>query len=37
MSVVFITAVLIIKLFAWGERDSGGVCYDRLRAEAYVN
>jgi hypothetical protein len=31
---VFITAVPIVKLFAWGEGDSGGHFYERRRAEA---
>jgi hypothetical protein len=31
---LFITAVPIIKLFAWGEGDSGEQCYEIRRAEA---
>ena len=38
---VFITAVPIIRLFAWEEGDSGsgvqGMCYVRRRAEARVD
>ena len=34
---VFITAVPITKLFAWGEGDSEDMCYDRRQAEACVN
>jgi hypothetical protein len=31
---VFITAVPVTKLFAWGEGDSvGDMCYERRRAE----
>jgi hypothetical protein len=34
---VFITTVPITKLFARGGGGMEGMCYERLRAEAYVN
>ena len=34
---VFITAVPITKLFAWGEGDSEDMCYERRRSEAFVD
>ena len=34
---VFITAVPITKLFAWGDGIVEDMCYERRRAEASVN
>ena len=34
---VFITAVPIIKLFAWGKGIVEDMCYERRRAEACVD
>ena len=34
---VFITAVPLIKLFAWGEGRVEDICYERRRAEAGVD
>ena len=34
---VFITAVPLIKLFAWGEGRVDDMCYERRRAEAGVD
>ncbi len=35
--VCFITAGPMTKLCAWGEEESGGMCYERRRAEACVD
>ena len=35
--VCFITAGPITKLFAWGGRRVEDMCYERRRAEAYVD